>query len=186
MAIIVERVSLDDVKKAPYTVLVYYSVNTCWWTHDINHLCLQPGTQLPCDPRGGMLCEAPIDDFIAQAEANPSHYGKHGLRAFMAAHHENCQVAWNDPRRTCLRTWDEYNDLLDALDASQQDEKPKTIDEATASVGANHINLIMRLCAALVNECERTSPYGTDPMSYEAYREAIGLYPNEDIPLKGP
>jgi len=56
-----------------------------------------------------------VSGFLNSAVANSGHYGKHGLRAFMAAHHDNCQVSETDERRTCLETWGQYNDALDAL-----------------------------------------------------------------------
>ena len=57
--------------------------------------------------------------FIGGAEARPEHYGKHGLAAFMAAHNDNCVVSGQGSRQTCLRTWDEYNDLLDRKEAME-------------------------------------------------------------------
>lgn len=51
--------------------------------------------------------------FLAAAESKPEHYGKHGLRAFEAAHHLNVQVSLRDRRATCFRNWDDYNRLID-------------------------------------------------------------------------
>jgi hypothetical protein len=117
MAYIANRICLEQIK-ACTAPTVYFAMHTCWWTHDPSHLYTLPGTSIPCDPRGSVLMNAPLADFIAAAEGNPGHYGKHGLAAFMAAHHLNCQVAADDPRPTSLKTWDEYNQ---ALDASGQD-----------------------------------------------------------------
>lgn len=98
-----------------YPSKIYYGANTCWWTDDPRHLCRHPESGLPCDPRGGMLFETTdVEGFLARAEANPDFYGRHGLRAFMAAHHLNCVVSKEDARSTCFRIWDEYNDILDA------------------------------------------------------------------------
>ena len=70
-------------------------------------------TDLPCDPRGGMLMETPDPEaFLAAAEENSEAYGEHGLDAFIAAHNDNCVVSPTDHRNTCLRTWAEYNALL--------------------------------------------------------------------------
>lgn len=52
--------------------------------------------------------------FLTRAESHPEHYGKHGLTAFVAAHNDNCVVSRSDPRNTCLQSWHEYNNLLDA------------------------------------------------------------------------
>ena len=60
-----------------------------------------------------MLMMGDAGAFLQAAEENPSLYGKHGLAAFMAAHNDNTVVSEQDSRQTCLRTWDEYNDLLD-------------------------------------------------------------------------
>jgi|SRR5690606_2200160 len=113
MAYIRNKISLAAVKKAEPEI-IYFGVNTCWWTHDPRHLCTHPENGLPCDPRGGMLMQSDKpSDFFRHAEANPNHYGKHGLKAFMAAHHLNCVVSREDARGTCLATWEEYNNLLD-------------------------------------------------------------------------
>ena len=112
MPYIINRITLEDIKKSdPETI--WYSFNTCWWTHRSADICTHPKHGLTCDPRGGMLLEIPAKDFIDNAESNPSHYGKHGLDAFMASHNDNCVVSYDDHRSTCLQTWDEYNHLLD-------------------------------------------------------------------------
>jgi len=49
--------------------------------------------------------------FITHAEGNPTHYGKHGLDAFVAAYHGNATT--DDGRPTSFSTWDEYNELID-------------------------------------------------------------------------
>ena len=106
------QTTLEEIKlAAPGTI--WYSVSTCWWTHRQTDLRRHPNHDLPCDPRGGMLMMGPANDFLANAEANPSHYGQHGLDAFIAAHNDNCVVSHLDSRSTCLLSWQEYNDLLD-------------------------------------------------------------------------
>lgn len=73
---------------------------------------------LPCDPRGSVLFQTDnIEGFLMAAEDNADHYGKHGIRAFMAAHHSNCVISLTDLRPTSGREWQEYNDALDRLDA---------------------------------------------------------------------
>ena len=111
-AYITKRVSLQDVRDAK-PKMIYYGALTCWWTHDPYDLChLTNG--LPCDPRGGVLMQTDdIEGFLRSAEANPAHYGRHGLDAFMASHHKNCLVSLADVRSTCFETWDAYNDAID-------------------------------------------------------------------------
>lgn len=123
MAWIVERISLAEVKahltsSGRQRPMIYYAVGTCWWSHIPETLYRHPENGLPCDPRGSVLLQtdAPLA-WIEQAEANPEHYGRHGLRAFMAAHALNCQRGPEDHRPWSLGTWEAYNDLLDELDA---------------------------------------------------------------------
>ncbi|MEA2175336.1 MAG: hypothetical protein QOD00_2928 [Blastocatellia bacterium] len=74
--------------------------------------------QLPCDPRGSVLMETEdVQGFLNQAASNPEYYGKHGLRAFMAAHHSNSQKSLTDLRPWSEETWEAYNEALDRLDA---------------------------------------------------------------------
>lgn len=120
MAHIANRISFDAVKRCAAPT-IWFAMHTCWWTHDPSHLYKLPGSNLPCDPRGSVLMMAPLAEFLEAAEANPGHYGKHGLKALMAAHHENCQVAADDPRPTSLRKWDEYNAAIDAQAGAQSD-----------------------------------------------------------------
>ena len=107
-----KQITLEEIKAArPETI--WYSVATSWWTHRNTDLRSHRDHGLPCDPRGGMLMMGPAGAFLADAEANPEHFGPHGLDALMAAHNDNCVVSESDSRNTCLRTWQEYNDLLD-------------------------------------------------------------------------
>lgn len=111
---IVEGITLAGVRAAkPDTI--FYGAMTCWWTHDPVHLGrTADGHGLPCDPRGGVLFQTEdVEGFLRSAEENPDHYGRHGLRAFMAAHHLNCLYSEGDPRPWCMATWDEYNEALD-------------------------------------------------------------------------
>jgi hypothetical protein len=119
------RINLVAVREAK-PAKIYYGANTCWWTHDPEHVrqtraafaVLHPdvpaANHLPCDPRGGVLFETDdVEGFLAAAEEKPEHYGHHGLAAFMAAHHLNCVRSRSDPRSWCFREWDDYSRLLD-------------------------------------------------------------------------
>lgn len=92
----------------------------------------QAAPQLPCDPRGSVLFQTDkIEAFLQSAESNSRHYGRHGLRAFMAAHHDNCYVSFEDLRHTSGQEWSEYNDALDRIDELKQNplrpDSPKLI-----------------------------------------------------------
>ena len=104
--------TLEDVK-ADKPETIWYSFVSCWWTHRQSDLRTLPDNGMPCGPRGGVLMMGPADEFLAAAEANPRAYGKYGLKAFMAAHNDNCVVSESDDRNTCLRTWPEYNGLIE-------------------------------------------------------------------------
>jgi hypothetical protein len=120
-----EYVTIDDVRAAHAkgeAEMIYYGANTCWWTHRAEDFTTvpegRPGAGLPCDPRGGVLFQTDdVEGFLAAAEANAEHYGRHRLKAFEAAHHGN--VLATHPRAgvfgfpTCFRTWEPYNELLD-------------------------------------------------------------------------
>jgi len=123
MPIIVERITLEDIRRA-IPPKIYYGANTPWWTHRATDICRHPLSGLPCDPRGGVLLETDdVINFIETAIRNSSHYGKHGIRAFMAAHNDNCQVSETNARKTCLANWDEYNEALDKLDSAKKDKQ---------------------------------------------------------------
>lgn len=107
------EVTLQDVIAAKPTT-IYYGANTCWWSHREEDLCKHPECGLPCDPRGGMLFETDdVEGFLKSAQDNADHYGKHGLKTFMSAHHSNMVVSKEDRKSTCFKTWDEYNTVLD-------------------------------------------------------------------------
>lgn len=104
--------------------MIYYSVGTCWWTHDENHLCRHLGMGLPCDPRGSVLMETDKPErFLTTAQENAEHYGKHGMEAFMASHHLNCVVSAEDRRSTCFTSWSEYNRIVDEAIARAQEAR---------------------------------------------------------------
>jgi len=94
--------------------LVCYSTGSCWW-------CILRDNPykycLPTDPLGAVLLQAPIKEFIDNANENTDHYGKHGIQAFWAAYHgvvltETQMGRWVP---TALTSWDEYNKLLDGM-----------------------------------------------------------------------
>lgn len=123
--VIQENVTLEQII-AFKPKAIYYGANTCWWTHDAGHLG-SGSNGLPIDPVGGVLFETDeIDAFFKAATSNPEHYGKHGLRAFIAAHHSNCFAAPADRsnlpaiyqmRHYAAAGWTAYNDAIDRLDA---------------------------------------------------------------------
>ena len=120
MTHIIEKTTLDDVY-ADRPDTIWYSVNTCWWTHRNTDLRRHPQGGLPCDPRGGMLMMTEpggAERWLRDIEANPERFGKHGLRAFIAAHNDNCVVSETDNRSTCLQTWEAYSTALDAQEVS--------------------------------------------------------------------
>ncbi len=51
--------------------------------------------------------------YLALAEKYAAQYGKYGIQAFMAAHHQNCIESSASLRPSCASTWDEYNDAID-------------------------------------------------------------------------
>lgn len=121
MTQIIKKTSLEDIK-AENPETVWYSVNSCWWTHrqedvqtleDVRPMREGDPERMPCDPRGGMLMMGSAADFIANAEADPERYGKHGLDAFIASHNDNCIISRLDPRPYCLSSWGEYNLHID-------------------------------------------------------------------------
>lgn len=128
MSYITRTITLEDIRAAK-PEMIYYGANTCWWTHDPEHLSSTAGAvnratgrtmSLPCDPRGGMLFQTEdVEGFLRSAEEHADAYGRHGLDAFMAAHHLNCQRSREDQRPWCMPTWDEYNDAIDASQEAQ-------------------------------------------------------------------
>ena len=105
---------------------VYWAIDTCWWTHDPKHLyntkdvnpALKQQHGVPCDPRGSVLYEGVLSDFLRSARETDiklGHYGKHGLRAFLTAHHLNSSLyglPWSET------TWQHYNDAIDRWEAN--------------------------------------------------------------------
>ena len=118
---IVEKTTMPKLElraKAHPEQLVCYAVHTCWWCIlSDNPYSLPPDHQLPCDPRGSVLMQGELGKFLEAAKANPDHYGKHGLKAFMAAYHGN--LLTDDGRPTSLERWAKYNEILDTQEVQE-------------------------------------------------------------------
>lgn len=106
------RVTLEEVEAANPPE-IYCAARTCWWTHRREDLYRDPGTGLPCDPRGSVLTVVsnPLL-FLQTVRGKPESWGRHGVLAFEAAHHGNVFVE-ETGAPTSLETWDEYNALVD-------------------------------------------------------------------------
>lgn len=92
---------------------VIYGAMSPWW-YIGKPLYRVPNAEfpLPCDPRGGLLLETDdLEGFLKAAKDNVDKYGKYGLDAFMLAYHGN--VITDKGLPTCLKSWKEYNDLID-------------------------------------------------------------------------
>lgn len=60
----------------------------------------------PVDPSGAPLFQMEeTDKWISEAEKKPDHFGEHGLKAFMRAHHQNCN-------NLCFPEWKFYNNII--------------------------------------------------------------------------
>jgi hypothetical protein len=115
-----EKTTLEELEGLPGETMIVYGVGTCWW--GIKSTCCvyrHKESNLPCDPRSGMLFEGELGPFLVKAKENPAHYGKHELKAFMAAYHGN--VTTDDDLPTCFQTWHEYNDLIDKTEDPSDD-----------------------------------------------------------------
>lgn len=104
-----------DLVRADEPEMVYYGAQSPWWTHRAMDLRTGPNG-VPCDPLGGVLLQTDkVDGFLRNAEENAVHYGRHGLLAFIAAHHGNCVTSYKRHGITALPEWDDYNDALDRM-----------------------------------------------------------------------
>lgn len=113
---IIEGITLEQVIRAK-PAMIYYAVHTCWWTHDPAHVRTRGKEKLPCCPRGSMLLQTEdVRGFIKAARRAPEQYGRHGLRAFVAAHHLNCVTGFTTMRPTSAPDWSAYNEALDRFD----------------------------------------------------------------------
>jgi len=114
------KMTLDDIKakasrlKGNADARLVYAVHSPWWNLCPPWLYTIGGKPrgIPCDPRGSVLLETgKFDEFIKSAEDNLSHYGRHGIQAFVAAYHGNVTTDGGLP--TSLDDWEAYNALLD-------------------------------------------------------------------------
>ncbi len=61
----------------------------------------------PLDPSGSPLMQTDNPtEWISMAEKKPEHFGRHGIQAFLKAHHQNCGGL-------CFSKWEQYNLLCD-------------------------------------------------------------------------
>jgi len=134
---IVNAVTFAGLKKK-HPAKIWYGAQTCWWTHRRKDLC-HDGHGLPTDPRGGVLFQTTsVQGFLRQAENDPSQFGEHGLRTFMAGHHANCHVSVKDKRSTCFESWADYARAINLTDRYDREKAlPTTLrlfDSAMAGV----------------------------------------------------
>jgi hypothetical protein len=110
-----EKTTLEAIRRERPT-MIFYSFITPWWTHRPCDLGVKD-SGLPCGPRGSILLQTDdVEGFLRAAEANPEHYGRHGLRSFIAAHNDNAIRSLEDPRPWEEKGWEPYNEALDRLD----------------------------------------------------------------------
>lgn len=108
---ITKQITLEDVRRD--AEMIYYAAWTCWWTHNKNDL-YKTDSGIPCDPRGAVLFQTDdVKGFLKATIKDPTYYGKHGLEAFIAAHHANCYTDEMRARHWSFKSWDEYNAILD-------------------------------------------------------------------------
>lgn len=71
------------------------------------HLDSHRNHRTPLDPSGSPLMQTnDLAGWVNKAEANPGHFGRHGLKALMKTHHHNCK-GW------CPQSWAAVNAYLD-------------------------------------------------------------------------
>ena len=130
----IKLINLEVIRAAKSDSL-YFAPNTFWWTHDPAHLSA-------AHLRGQHIIRDG-ETFLKAAEYNPSQFGRHGLRAFLAAHHQNCYVSFDDLTHTSAQTWGEYNDALDRLDELKnilRPDSPDLIDKLKLWLGKERAN----------------------------------------------
>ena len=74
--------------------------------------------QTPLDPTGCTLFEMHNPKkWISGSEEKPTHFGRHGLKAFMLSHHRNSQYSTNESIQwNIFEGWEEYNKIIDKYD----------------------------------------------------------------------
>jgi hypothetical protein len=96
---------------------IYYSGKSCWWSHQRGH-ALAGGAGMICPAGGQIFMEKDWRGWLESARENPAHYGQHGMRALLAAHHANVRSAKNGGFYAA-KTWRPYNEAIDALLAEE-------------------------------------------------------------------
>jgi hypothetical protein len=92
---------------------VYYSLGSCWWSHQRGH-ALATGAAMRCPVGGQIVMEKDWRGWLEAARENPGYYGKHGLRALLAAHHANVRDSQSGGFYAA-RNWGPYNAAIDAM-----------------------------------------------------------------------
>ena len=89
--------------------LVCYSVGSPWWCllKDNPH---RTELSIPSDPKGNVLWQAPLGEFLTAAKSNPMFYGRHGMNAFWSAYDK---MLLEGTDSVVLAAWDDYNNILD-------------------------------------------------------------------------
>lgn len=104
---------------------IYFSAKSLWWTHLESDLTeaskhgfsyqirVKKGTGASficpsdCDPIGNKTKTFPNAAlWLKRSLSNPAFFGKHGLKAFLKTHHQNCTNYFSN-------TWQGYNNLID-------------------------------------------------------------------------
>lgn len=118
IGVIIENITFEELKtelKKQGGGQVWYAVGTCWWTHKPEDVKARDKTGLPMCPRGSLLMmdeENKGVKFLEAAENNISHYGKLGLKTFMAAHNDNCRTYLERGEPWSFRDWSDYEFLI--------------------------------------------------------------------------
>lgn len=179
-----EQVTFEQVYAEAETI--WYAVGTCWWTHnaeDVREATILGGDGkggIPLDPRGSPLMYAPDDAkrFLDSARESAGHYGTHGLRAFMAAHHRNAFDEGGKP--TSSPDWSAYNEALDRLDAGlvATSEYAPVVEPPVY----DNIEIVARCvqCNAEFTEAQ-TAGYGSCPA---CGNEGLPASPKQDVEVK--
>lgn len=115
--LIKKNITLEDIARSD-SDCIYYSANTCWWTHADEDLQKPESGGIPRDSANSVLLMA--DDvklFVRLAIANEHRYGTFKLQTFMASHHKNSFVPRGDQHAASV-SWSDYEraygDMLDS------------------------------------------------------------------------
>lgn len=107
-----EKVTLADLRELATRkpeARVVWSTRSCWWcVWDLTPTPYAAEGGIPTDPFGAVLLEChDLAGFLDRAEADPDHYGKHGLTALMASYHGNLTTSDGEP--VAFTGWIGYN-----------------------------------------------------------------------------